>query len=489
MKLYIMIFVLLVSGIACSDFLDVQPKDKQSEEQLFSTRGGYYTALNGVYNQMASNALYGRNLSYEFIDMIAFRHAALSNNTYLTALVNHTYTDASVVSTLDAIWTTAYNTILNGNVILKNLEASEGILSEEERKVMRGELLALRAYLHLDLLRLFGPIYKTNSADKSISYNLSAEVSALPVYSADSIMLLIMKDINEAEQLMAGNDPVIENGPMASMGEDGDVYLRYRQLRLNYYAVLALKARAALYAGDKETALTAAKKLLNDAQFMSQFPAVDPNRLLANTTNPDRIFSTEVLAGLYKKDRGDIFTYTFSSENAGDNFLQPYKDYVTSRLFTSGTGDYRYQTWWRLAAGIGAQGHEFIKYQAIKKQDENNDYFYALIMPLLRLSEMYYIATECEPDIANRYDWLNQIREKRGLAALPLGDETTLINELRMEYTREFYGEGQLFYYYKRMALEYVNNTETGNAYAWGYLNYYENCYVLPMPQSEMENR
>ena len=37
MKLWniIWIGVVLVCGVGCSDFLDVQPKDKQSEEQLF----------------------------------------------------------------------------------------------------------------------------------------------------------------------------------------------------------------------------------------------------------------------------------------------------------------------------------------------------------------------------------------------------------------------------------------------------------------------
>ena len=40
MKLWniIWIGVVLVCGVGCSDFLDVQPKDKQSEEQLFSAK-------------------------------------------------------------------------------------------------------------------------------------------------------------------------------------------------------------------------------------------------------------------------------------------------------------------------------------------------------------------------------------------------------------------------------------------------------------------
>ena len=107
MKLWniIWIGVVLVCGVGCSDFLDVQPKDKQSEEQLFSTRGGFYTAVNGIYNKVASTALYGKNLSYELVDVISKRYAPLQSNTYLTALSTFDYTEASVQTGLSNTWT------------------------------------------------------------------------------------------------------------------------------------------------------------------------------------------------------------------------------------------------------------------------------------------------------------------------------------------------------------------------------------------------
>ena len=66
--------LVLASFVGCADFLDVQPKDKQSEEQLFATRGGFYTAVNGIYNKMASTSLYGKSLSYELVDVISKRY-------------------------------------------------------------------------------------------------------------------------------------------------------------------------------------------------------------------------------------------------------------------------------------------------------------------------------------------------------------------------------------------------------------------------------
>ena len=143
----IMLFGILLAGVVgCSDFLDVQPKDKQSEEQLFATRGGFYTAVNGIYNKMASSALYGKNLSYELVDVISKRYQPLPVNTYLTALSTFSYTNNSVEVALTNTWKAAYNTVLNCNVVLENVNKNTVILPETEARMLKGEMLAVRAF-------------------------------------------------------------------------------------------------------------------------------------------------------------------------------------------------------------------------------------------------------------------------------------------------------------------------------------------------------
>ena len=491
MKLWniIWIGVVLVCGVGCSDFLDVQPKDKQSEEQLFSTRGGFYTAVNGIYNKVASTALYGKNLSYELVDVISKRYLPLSVNTYLTALSTFAYTGEEVEKELENTWTTAYNTVLNCNVLLENLEESEGVLQGQESRVLKGEMLAVRAFLHFDMLRLFGPVYKLHPEAASIPYNESSKVAALPLMTADSVLHeKILRDLDEAEKLLADSDPVIENGPMASLGEDEEVYLRYRQLRMNYYAVLALKARVYLYAGEQANALAAARKLLTDPKVDEYFPAVDPNKLLANQSNPDRVFSTEVLTGIYKKDRKEIYTRYFSSEQAGNNLLHPRKDFVGTSLFAGETQDYRFQTWWQVASGVGESGHVMIKYKEIDQPDgtAGSEYFYAVFMSLIRLSEVYYIAAESEPLLADKYGWLNRVRARRGLPDAPVVSEDDFMKRLRSEYVREFIGEGQIFFMYKRL---YININSYENGYDTNTYGAREERYVLPVPSKEIANR
>lgn len=462
-KTLILLSLILLGGICtgCDRFLDVQPKDQYTEKQLLATRGGYYTAMNGLYNNLTSNSLYGKNLSYELIDVISKRYAPLAKSTYLTSLNSWGYAEENVSKALESTWATAYTTILNCNVILENLATQQGILSPAETNLMKGELLALRAFLHFDMLRLFGPIYKEDPSAPSIPYNESVKIMNLPLLSADSIVHnKIMRDLDEAEKLLA-KDPVIPEGPMASALEDeNEVYLRYRQLRMNYYAVLALKARVYLYAGEKDKALQAAYKLLKDKTVSEWFPPVDPNKLLANNVDPDRVFSTEVLMGIYMKKRGDIYTYSFDAENAGNNFLQPRNSFVDGNLFAGETQDYRYQSQWAQATSIGVTGHIFTKYKAI--QDGDAKLFYSSFMPLIRLSEMYYIAAECEPKVSDGNSWLNQIRTLRGLPEITITDENELMSKLRIEYLREFWGEGQIFFMYKRLFVN-ILNTENGH--------------------------
>src|SRR5690606_29471057 len=153
--------------------------------------------------------------------------------------------------------------VMAANPLIENLdENSSGILNETEASVMRGEMLATRAFLHLDMLRLFGPRFEGNTEVTAIPYSETTQVQVLPLLSFGEVVEKIIADLDEAEQLLA-NDPVIQQGPLASVDPVESNNLRYRQFRFNYYATKALKARAYLYAGQKTEALAVAKSILN----------------------------------------------------------------------------------------------------------------------------------------------------------------------------------------------------------------------------------
>ena len=478
----------------CSDWLDYTPKDKETEDQTFSSKQGFYTAVNGVYNRLLDDVLYGKNLTWGMLDIMGKRYETpgrlqyTSGSTTLDASIikAYTYSDIDFVPIIEDIWEEAYSTILNINVILDNAEQKRGsVLVESDYNLIKGDLLALRAFLHFDMLRLFGPVYSRNPDQLCIVYNDSRTAQAYPQLSARSIIYdHLIPDLNVAEKCLAEYDPVITEGPLASTVEDEDNYTRYRQLRLNYYATILLKARVYLWAGDTENALIEARKLTDDPQVRAWFPAVDPNTLLGNSVNPDRTFSTECLFGFYDSGRNVIFTSYFDSFNLSSSaLLKPVNGYLGT-LYT--TADYRYQSSWATGS--------FEKYKAIElteEEDEDGTYpFYTYFMPLMRLSEAYYIAAEClvNTDTSAARDYLNTILTSRG--ATLMSDDvsaTNLFNEIKYEYMREMWGEGQTFYMLKR-CYQVITGVFDASISSGG-TNPSDNIYVVPLPESELINR
>ena len=485
-SIYMIVTLLGMSIIyGCSDWLDYTPKDKQIENQQFSSREGFYDAVNGVYNQLTSTTLYGKNLTYGALDCMGKRFntgTSTSRREYLWA--QHSYTDKNVAADISSIWNKAYGTILNANVILENLELRKGILSEKDYNVIKGDLLTLRAFLHLDMLRLFGPVYSRKPEGQAIPYNDSGEAKAYELLSAKSVIYdHLIPDLVEAERLLKLSDPVIAEGALNSDSDKGDNFLRYRQLRLNYYTAILLKARAYLWAGDKANAAIEARKITDDPQVKTNFPFVNSDKLVGNSVDPDRVFSSEVLFGFYNSNRNSIYTSIFDGANLSQNaLLQPRGTYL--ELLFPNKADYRFMSQWTKYGDL----YTFVKYKEITV-DPNNPPFYTYFMPLIHLSEAYYIAAEAliGTEFTASVSYLNTILKARG--EVELGQEVqpaAVLDEIKKEYMRETIGEGQVFYMLKRFyqAMSGVYNAETGSNVAAS-----EARFVLPLPESEKTNR
>lgn len=527
-------FCTLTIGSSCTDWLDEQPNDKQSEEQQFATKPGFYAAVNGIYDRMSGNSLYGQNLSYEMIDVLGQCYEVNktdegSYSKYLRALSNWDYSNETVLSVLGSIWGEAYQTIMNINVVLKNLEEKGSILPVKEYKMLKGEMLAARAMIHFDLLRLFGPVYAKNPEGQGIPYNESTKTDILPILSAQNVLSnKILMDLKDAQDLLLESDPVLTEGPRAEYDSDTmDNSQRYRQLRLNYYATTLLAARAYMWAGDYTNAAAEARKITDDEKVKQFFPHVDAGTLLANNIDPDRMFSTECLFGYYNKDRGLIYEYKFNGETAGKNLLVPRGGYTNGLLFANETQDYRYMS--QYTTGLTQEGQStmyMIKHKEIKDQDrddvvsDTNDdeallqasKFHGTFCSLMKVSEAYYILAEALGtstsevyNSAEAWSYLSYIREQRGVTT-NVSTDAALTDLLTKEYIREFIGEGQVFFYFKRNNKGYDNDycgKKEVAEISWiipGLLSTTdykdkasdeekERRFVAPLPSSELDNR
>ncbi len=189
----------------------------------------------------------------------------------------------------DSIWRKAYSTILSTNVFLSKIDntIANRVISEPNGKQLKGEAIAIRALLHFDMLRLFGPVYSDGSSKLSIPYYTVADGKMQPLLTASQVVDKVIADLTEAAALLA-NDPVISNGIVFSK----DFYAAVRNQRLNYYAVRALLARAYIWQGKKTEAHTIAQSILTEGE--KWFPWTTPDAV-NNATNPDRVFSREIL--------------------------------------------------------------------------------------------------------------------------------------------------------------------------------------------------
>lgn len=468
------ISIVLICITSCKKWLDVPPADKFTESQVFSSAAGVSQAMNGIYLDLSKSKLYGSNLTMTILETFAQRYNVANSNHVFYQYGQYAFKEEPVQGSLDNIWTSAYVNIVNLNKLISNLTTHKGVVTPGDDSLYRGEAIALRAMLHFDLLRMFGPMY--NNADSlkpAIPYYRQVTTTISPLPPATQVMDSIIADLHLAERLLS-NDPVITQGVNTNLQSDGNDFKRLRNYRMNYYAVKALQARALLYRGDKSAALAAAVEVIEQTEF--KWPWIDPVKIISDKANPDRVFSTEVLFGIQSLDMYDNFRDYFSADLRDNDILAPH-DGRLKTLFENNEGDYRYIYKWLLAGNKSYR--TFFKYSPPGSDTARHRY----MMPMIRKSEMYYIAAEAEADKNKAVDYLNKVRFNRGLTDLPYS--VNLTTELQKEYQKEFFGEGQLFFYYKRRGVTSVPN---GNSTS-GNVSMNASKYVFPLPLSEMQYR
>lgn len=482
-NIYSILFLSLLV-LSCGKWVDVKPTDRLGEDQLFENKEGFLKALNGVYVEMAHIDLYGQNMTAGALDALA-QYYYLNRSTHpYQKFATFTYTEANVKSTFDAIWSKAYELIANCNVIIEKCgEAPSELLPEPNYGIIKGEALALRALLHLDMLRLFGPIYNdVNKHKVTIPYVNKVGFEIAPLLSSEEVMVRVKNDLQAALKYLEETDPIRTEGVRHGSNPNGSNEFHYRQYRLNYYAVQALLARAYLWEGSKEEALEQAENLLNEVEAKSVFPYVT----FANATSvdkPDRMFSTEVLFSLYNINRQQMYTKLFDVNLTLDQKLSVSAGNINEARVNSiydDSNDYRRRIWQSASTGtISATTN--MKY--IDVVDGPGRY----MMPLIRLSEVLLIAAECHTDLDIATGYFNTLRTARNCVSRGAVDHTTLQNEITKEFRREMLGEGQLFYFYKRRALQNIPNHATLNMLPEKAMVL--NNYTIPLPDSELSQR
>ena len=224
---------------ACSDWLNVEPKTTVKEKELFSREIGFKEALTGIYIQMGGSGLYGRNLSYGFLDILGqcYQPKDGAGDFYYQNKAYYEFPSDKTESTTNAVWSGMYSVIANVNNLLYWIDRKKDVFTTEGYyEIIKGEALGLRAFLHFDLLRMFGPVYKQDPDGLSICYRTVFDRNSRKILPASAVMDSILVDLHAAETILTGKDPLNYNFPRTvndEMGYEGDGFLTMRHKRMN----------------------------------------------------------------------------------------------------------------------------------------------------------------------------------------------------------------------------------------------------------------
>ena len=466
---HLAILMLIASPMltSCDDYLDITPDGQVKRDEMMQQTEGIEDALYGVYAQMRQSSLYGMALSIYGIDILSQEMDCYGSDfTENLGAYNWEYSD--VLAWSEGIWTSMYNNISNVNSVLD----AEAVKNAKEfpYTLYKGEALALRAFMHFDLLRLFAPQYTLDTSAQGIPYQTSFSLHTPDFESMTANYNHILVDLLEAEQLLADEGE--------HKGETD--FLNDRQIHMNLYAVEAELARVYFTMGDKSNAMKYAKKVINESPFMLKEKTEVLNDVAGILSKKECIFGI-YYAGFYS-DVNPLLQQqqSYYSLTPRDDFMDIYN--------TEADGlDYR-QTAYFTAVETGGEMHyrlsKFTDIYELNNISASRPTDLILGINLIRMPEMYYIMAECLLDSDNQKarEYYDAVRQHRGLEPLAADRQLTL-DLITLDRQKEFFGEGLTYFNNKRLNLPMTSADGTTEYKASS------DIYVVPIPDAEYANR
>ena len=460
------IFVMLLTATSCEDFLNITPDGQAKRDELLKTQQGIEDAMYGVYSQMRSQSLYGQELYFSTLEILS-QTMWCNGSTGVTAMSEYDWEHSSVKGIFDGVWTAMYKNISNVNSILNSPLVENATVYPYT--IYRGEALGMRAFMHFDLVRLFAEQYTVNPDAAGIPYATDFSLKTPDFESLQQNYEHILKDLHEAELLLADEDKY-EN--------DGNFMLD-RQIHFNLRAVQATLARVYLTMGDKVNAAYYALAVINDGKYTLKEKTEVINDLAGVLSTKEAIFGI-YYSGFYGNVNGKLQQMTsYYSLDLRSDFMSLYEkdasgsDYRVMAYFSeSGTG-----------SGSKYRLCKFTDIYELNNNASNRPAELILGINMIRVPEMYYIAAEAL--LESNYDkallLYNTVREHRGLEALT--DKKLTVELINDERYKEMIGEGQTYFNMKRQNLSILSHD--------GKTEYLpmNGIYAIPVPDAEKENR
>ena len=147
---YLFLFVLFISFLGCSDFLEEDPVSDISVENSFKTEADAKAAIIGVYNSLQLEGVYGKSQTLFTTD----EHNA-GSKVPLSGVNLYSFT-ADNVEVILPIWRDHYKGINRANLAISKIPNID--MDIDERNTLVAEAKFIKALLYFNLIRYYGDV-------------------------------------------------------------------------------------------------------------------------------------------------------------------------------------------------------------------------------------------------------------------------------------------------------------------------------------------
>lgn len=450
--------LLLVTVVATSsckkDFLDLRPYSSVSSDIAITNVSDMQAALSGTYANLNSLNLYGRSIPL-FGDLV-------SDNVYISTVNSNRYLDFFQLnftvanSNAQAVWTSAYSTILRANnVINSSLDGTPQI------DQLRGEAKAIRGLMYFELVKFFAKPYTVDPNGLGVPIVLTYDPLLKPQRSSlKDVYTQIEKDFTDAVALMTED-------------KSSGFFTKY--------AAEALLARMYQFKGEWDKSLTAAEDVINNSGY-SLLGISDVADFWQNNT--DRNDKLEVLFEVVFDANNNIgnssLPYFFDQSGYGDAL-------ATESLYNLYSNTDVRKDLFIVGSPIrGANAKVINKFPNTGSADKDE-------IKVIRMSEVYLIAAEAAYHTNNEtlaLSYLNAVATERDASFAGYASTgAALLDDILLERRKELAFEGHRYWDLARNNLDVVRVNLAGNypgnvPLVFATTNFRR---IFPIPQAELD--
>ncbi len=460
---------LLVLGSCKKEYLDTNPSADVTGEVVFETTQGAQVALDGTYRDLytfnTNHDNFGQK-AYEIVSDLLGEDIVIHAQGY--GWFNGDYQYNSIQTATDnsrseRVWHYYYRTIDNSNRIIAAIDGATG--TQEEKDVIKGQALALRAYSYFYLINFFQQTYKGNETKPGVPLYTEPTSEGKLRGTVQEVYTQIVQDLKDAETLLTGKNT----------GHKSHISVSTAQ---------GILARVALQMEDYATAADYAKKARGTiAPMAGDLYNAGFNAL----SNPEWLWGMEV-----NVEQATIYASYFSHM---DNMANGYAGLGSYKKITKELYDQIPATDVRKAAfkAPGLPGPRpdltILKFRKPNASSWNGDYLF------MRAGEMYLIEAEASARLGNEGNAstvLNTLISARNPDYNFTGSGQALLNEILLQRRIELFGEGFRLHDIKRLHIGLNRTVGPGNH---GAPSFDAIVYTLPdqsprflmrIPQSEL---